>query len=294
MTTFLAVAAGLGVGIGIWLVIVGLLKREATPRPPSSSRKPFEGLLRLIGLDEGGPLHSKRRTVLVSAAAGLVVGILTGWWSLTVIVPVMVVGLPALFRTTTQSSEVEKLIDLTAWVRSLIGVLSGGAVGLEQGIAATLPSAAPSVRPSLARLVARLEARQPIKPALYRWADEMDDYSSDMIASALILESDNRTGAVAPALKQLAESLSAQARARREIETERATGRATVRWVTVVTLVVLGGTAMTGYLDGYDSPVGQIVAITLFAAYCGCLLWMRRISMGQPIPRFLPHEGGLG
>ncbi|RPF19491.1 type II secretion system F family protein [Myceligenerans xiligouense] len=292
MTTFLAVAAGLAVGIGAWLVVVGLLKREVTPRPPSSTGKPFAGLLRLIGLDEGGPLYSKRRTVLVSAGAGFAVGLFTGWWSLTVIVPVMVVGLPALFRTTTQSSEVEKLIDLTAWVRSLIGVLSGGAVGLEQGIAATLPSAAPSVRPSLARLVARLEARQPIKPALYRWADEMDDYSSDMIASALILESDNRTGAVAPALKQLAESLSAQARARREIETERATGRATVRWVTVVTLVVLGGTAMTGYLDGYDSAVGQIVAVTLFSAYCGCLLWMRRISMGQPIPRFLPHEGG--
>ncbi|GAB3166136.1 type II secretion system F family protein [Myceligenerans halotolerans] len=292
MTTFLAVAAGLAVGIGAWLVVVGLLKREETPRPPSSTRKPFEAVLRLIGLDEGGPLYTKRRSVLVSAGAGFVVGIFTGWWSLTVIVPVMAVGLPALFRTTTQSSEVEKLIDLTAWVRSLIGVLSGGAVGLEQGIAATLSSAAPSVRPALARLVARLEARQPIKPALYRWADEMDDYSSDMIASALILESDNRTGAVASALKQLAESLSAQARARREIETERATGRATVRWVTVVTLVVLGGTAMTGYLDGYDSPVGQIVAVTLFAAYCACLLWMRRISMGQPIPRFLPHEGG--
>ncbi|WP_460757476.1 type II secretion system F family protein [Myceligenerans cantabricum] len=292
MTTFLAVAAGLGVGIGAWLVVVGLLRRDDTPRPPSSSGRPFDGLLRLFGLDEGGPLYSKRKTVLITAGLGLVAGIFTGWWSLAVIVPVMVVGLPALFRTTTQSSEVEKLIDLTAWVRSLIGVLSGGAVGLEQGIAATLPSAAPSVRPSLARLVARLEARQPIKPALYRWADEMDDYSSDMIASALVLESDNRTGAVAPALKQLAESLSAQARARREIETERATGRATVRWVTVVTLVVLGGTAMTGYLDGYDSPVGQIVAVTLFGAYCGCLLWMRRISMGQPIPRFLPHEGG--
>lgn len=292
MTTFLAVAAGLATGIGAWLVVVGTLRHEPTPRPPSFRRKPFEGLLRLVGLDEGGPLHSQRRTVLISAGAGLVVGIVTGWWSLTVIAPVMVVGLPALFRTTTQSSEVEKLIDLTAWVRSLIGVLSGGAVGLEQAIAATLSSAAPSVRPSLARLVARLEARQPIKPALYRWADEMDDYSSDMIASALILESDNRTGAVAPALKQLAESLSAQARARREIETERATGRATVRWVSVVTLVVLAGTAVTGYLDGYDSPAGQLVAVTLFGAYCACLLWMRRISMGQPIPRFLPHEGG--
>jgi Flp pilus assembly protein TadB len=175
MTTFIAITAGLAVGIGAWLVVVGVLKREATPRPASSTGKPFEGLLRLIGLDEGGPLYAKRRTVLVSAGVGLLVGILTGWWSLTVIVPVMMVGLPALFRTTTTSSEVEKLIDLTAWVRSLIGVLSGGAVGLEQGIAATLSSAAPSVRPSLARQVAPLEARQPLKPARYRWGHQMDD-----------------------------------------------------------------------------------------------------------------------
>jgi hypothetical protein len=120
----------------------------------------------------------------------------------------------------------------------------------------------------------------------------MDDYSADMIASAMILEADNRTGAVAPALRQLAESLSAQAKARREIETERSTGRATVRWVTIVTLVVLGLTAMSGYLSGYNSPLGQVVAVVLFCAYVACLLWMRKISLGQPIPRFLPDERG--
>ncbi|MEV0892989.1 type II secretion system F family protein [Promicromonospora sp. MEB111] len=289
MTTLIAVLTGLGLGLGVWFVVVGAQRYEPTPRPKRTT-PPFHGLLRLLGLTKGGPLYPQRKILGIGAAVGLVVGIVTGWWSLVLIVPVLIVGLPSLFRTTTQSNEVEKLTDLTAWVRSLIGVLSGGAVGLEQGIAATLHSAAPSVRPSLARLVARLEARQPIKPALYRWAEEMDDYSADMIASAMILESDNRTGAVAPALRQLAESLSAQAKARREIETERATGRATVRWVTIVTLVVLVATAMSGYLSGYDSPLGQVVAVVLFCAYVVCLLWMRKISLGQPIPRFLPHE----
>lgn len=289
MTTLIAVLAGLGVGLGVWFVVVGAQRHEPMPKPVRTT-PPFYGLLRLFGLTKGGPLHPQRRVLGIGAVAGLVVGIVTGWWSLVLIVPVLIVGLPSLFRTTTQSNEVETLTDLTAWVRSLIGVLSGGAVGLEQAIAATLHSAAPSVRPSLARLVARLEARQPIKPALYRWAEEMDDYSADMIASAMILESDNRTGAVAPALRQLAESLSAQAKARREIETERSTGRATVRWVTIVTLVVLAATAMSGYLSGYDSPLGQVVAVVLFCAYVVCLLWMRNISLGQPIPRFLPDE----
>ncbi len=283
----MAVLAGLGVGLGIWFVLVGVQKREEVPRPKRSG-PPFAGLIRLVGLDKDGPLYPQRRLLLIGAGGGLVVALVTGWWSLVIIVPVLLVGLPSLFRTTTSSADVEKMTDLTAWVRSLIGVLSGGAVGLEQGIAATLASASPSIRPALARLVARLEARQPIKPALHRWADEMDDYSADLIASALILESDNRTGAVAPALRQLAESLSAHARARREIETERASGRATVRWVTIVTLLVLAGTSTTGYLDGYDTPIGQVIAVVLFALYCGCLMWMRQISLGRPIPRFLP------
>ncbi|MCF4120411.1 type II secretion system F family protein [Antribacter sp. KLBMP9083] len=287
MTTLIAIFSGLGLGLGLWFMVVGAQKSEPVPRPVRTE-PPFAGLVRLVGLDKGGPLYPQRRLLFVGAAVGAVAGIFTGWWSLALILPVLIVGLPSLFRTTTSSADVEKLTDLTAWVRSLIGVLSGGAVGLEQGIAATLHGAAPSIRPSLARLVARLEARQPIKPALYRWADEMDDYSADMIASALILESENRTGAVAQALRQLAESLSAQARARREIETERSTGRATVRWVTIVTLLVLAGTSMTGYLRGYASPTGQVVAVALFVAYCGCLLWMRRISLGRPIPRFLP------
>lgn len=291
MTTLISVMAGLGLGLGLLLTVVGLRRVEPRPRPVRTE-PPFQGLVRLVGLDKDGPLYRSRRLLLVGTVLGLGAGLFTGWWSLVLILPALLVGLPSLFRTTTASADVEKLTDLTAWVRSLIGVLSGGAVGLEQGIAATLHGAAPSIRPSLARLVARLEARQPIKPALYRWADELDDYSADMIASALILESENRTGAVAPALRQLAESLSAQAKARREIETERATGRATVRWVTIVTLLVLVGTSLTGYLDGYDDALGQVVAVALFCAYCACLLWMRKISLGRPIPRFLPAEKG--
>lgn len=289
MTTTLALAAGLLVGIGLWVALAGLVKREPVIRPDDAP-PPLHGALRFLGMAPGGALHAHRRVILATAATGLLGGILTGWYVLTIILPTLVVGIPALFTRTSSASEVEVLTDLTAWVRSLIGALAGGAVGLEQAIRATLGAAPARIRPNIARLVARLEAQQPIKPALHRWADEMDDYSADLIAATLILESDNRAGAITEALRELADSLTAQAKARRAIENERASGRATVRWVTIITITVLVGVSFTGLLAGYASPAGQVLALALFAAYVGCLLWMRSIALGKPIPRFLPSH----
>ncbi len=280
--------ATVAVGVGLWLTVTGLRPRTVVARPAVQLR-----LAEQFGLLPGGRLHAERHMLAGALLVGVVCGLITGWYSFAVMLPVAAVGLPALFRRTASSVEVERLADLTAWVRSLVGVLSGGAVGLEQAIRATVPAAPVSVRPGIARIVARLEAQQPIKGALRRWADEMCDYSADLIAAALILESDNRTGAICPALRQLAGSLAAQAKARREIETERASGRASVRWVTIVTLAVIAGASTTGYLDGYGTPSGQVIALILFAAYVGCLIWMRRISMGRPVPRFLSSDEGV-
>lgn len=287
MTTTIALVAGLLIGIGLWTAVIGLRRVEPRIRPDDTPPA-FHRLPRLLGVTRGGALYRHRRLVVTSASAGFVAGLVFGWYVLVVILPSVAVGLPALFRRTTSSIEVEVLTDLTAWIRSLIGALAGGAVGLEQAIRATLGAAPLRIRPAIARLVARLEAQQPIKPALLRWADEMNDYSADLIAATLILESENRAGAITKALRQLADSLNAQAKARRAIENERSSGRATVRWVTVITVVVLFGTSFTGLMAGYDSPVGQLVALVLFGAYVGCLVWMRSISIGRPIPRFLP------
>lgn len=287
MTTTIALTAGILISIGIWVVIAGLRRTEPTIRPHNAT-PPFSGILRLLGMTPGGPLYAHRRLIAITATTGLAIGILTGWYILTIILPTVMIGLPSLFRRTTSSTEVETLTDLTAWIRSLIGALAGGAVGLEQAIRATLGAAPSAIQPAVARLVARLEAQQPIKPALLRWAEEMNDYSADLIAATLILESDNRAGAITKALRELADSLNVQAKARRAIENERSSGRATVRWVTMITIVILLGTSFTGLLARYNSPAGQILALVLFLAYVSCLMWMRAISIGKPIPRFLP------
>jgi len=288
--TLIAALLGMAVAGGVLLIIAGL-----RPAPPTTGPKHQALWLRqvgqVLGLVGPGRLTRHRQLLLASAGAGLLLGLLTGWYILVIVLPAAVVGLPPLIRPGRTMHAIDKLGDLETWVRGLSGILVGGATGLEQALRSSLGSAPPSVRPALARLVARLDAQQPIRPALLLWADEMNDYSSDLIAAALILESERRSGGVTRALEELADSVADQTRARRQVETERSKPRSTARLVTIFTLLVIGLMIITGtYLEPYKTPLGQAAATTLLSLYAACLLWMRKIGIGKPVPRFLPHS----
>jgi tight adherence protein B len=283
----LAAIAGLLVGAAIWLLIAGLRPAPVTARP--TKRSPLAAGARVLTL--GGLLGAvgNRRTLVASTFAGMGIGALTGWYVLALVLPAVVVGVPPLVRATPGSLAITRLDDLDAWIRSLSGILVGGASGLEQALRASLPSAPATIRPSLARLVARLDAQQPIKPVLRLWADDMDDHTADLVAAALILESDRRGGGATRALEELAESVSDQTRVRSQIETDRSSSRATARWVTIITLGVIAAMVLTGkMIEPYKTPTGQLGVVVLTGLYAGCLLWMRKIATGKPIPRFLP------
>ena len=283
-------AATIAVAVGIWLVVVGLHKVDRTPEAKPTRTAPFgHELARFLGLADGGPLARHRWVFLGSIVVGIVAAITTGWYILILILPAAVVGLPSLVRKDSSSREAERLSDLEAWIRSLAGILVGGAAGLEQALRASLASAPRTVRPALSRLVARLDAQQPIKPALRLWADEMNDATADLIAAALILESDRREGAISRALEELADTVGQRASSMLEIESERESPRSNARWITLITLGFLGLMAFTNpvYMEAYEGPFGQLLALVFIAAYVGCLLWMRKIAMGRPQPRFL-------
>ena len=77
-------------------------------------------------------------------------------------------------------------------------------------------------------------------------------------------------------------------RARRQIAADQAKPRTTARTVTVITLGVLGMLALTGdYIEPYGTPLGQVVLAVLLTAYVATLLWMRRMAVAKPLPRFL-------
>ena len=56
----------------------------------------------------------------------------------------------------------------------------------------------------------------------------------------------------------------------------------------MITLGVLGMLALTGdYIEPYGSPLGQVILAVLLTAYVATLLWMSRMALAKPLPRFL-------
>ncbi len=283
MTGLLAALAGALVAAGL-LGVISALRRRPVESPASPHRTPVV-LLRVRGI----PLRT-RVLALVGVAAGVLVAVMSGWLVAIVAVPLAVVGLPCLLNPATETAQIERLEALAEWTRNLAGVLTVG-VGLEQAVVATLRSTPEPIKPEVSRLVARLRARWSTEDALQALADELDDATGDVVAAYLILGARRRGAGLASVLQGLAESVAEDVTARRMIEADRAKPRATARNVTLITLGVLGFLGFNGqFMAPYGTPLGQVVLAVLLAAYAGTLAWLRRMSVGEPLPRFLVQD----
>lgn len=231
-----------------------------------------------------------RGLVGLGLVAGVLGWLITGWVLALVLGPLAVVGLPLLLTPAGASERIERLEALEEWTRSLAGVLTVG-VGLEQALVATLRSTPAPISVEVHRLVARLRARWVTEDALRAFADELDDSTGDLVVANLLLGARRRGAGLASVLNGLAESVSADVRARRQIEADRAKPRATARWVTLISASALLILAVSGdYVEPYGTPVGQVVLTLLLAAYVSTLVWMRRMAQGRPLPRFLDTQ----
>jgi Flp pilus assembly protein TadB len=239
------------------------------------------------------PSVSRRTRILLLASfgVGIVSWLITGWPLAVLIAPAVGAGLPMLLAAPPAAARIDRLEAMEEWTRSLAGVLTVG-IGLEQALVATLRSTPAPVAAEVSRLVARLRARWATEDALRAFADELDDATGDLVAANLILGARRRGAGLASVLEGLAESVAADVRARRQVEADRAKPRATARWVTLISasvLVILAGSGT--YVEPYRSPLGQLILVALLSAYVATLIWMRRMAMGQPLPRFLaPRE----
>lgn len=274
-------------GLGGAMVVAGLIGvilgfRPSPERPPAAprSRVPFAGRLSRMS-------RRTRLLLIAGLVTGLLVALLTGWFIAIVLAPAVVVGLPTLLSAPPSASRITRLEAMEEWTRSLAGVLTVG-VGLEQALIATLRSTPDAIRPEVNQLVARLRARWSTEQALRAFADQLDDATGDLIAANLILGARRRGAGLATVLDSLAESVAADVRARRAIEADRAKPRATARWVTIITVSVLGFLALTGeYVQPYTTPFGQVILVVLLVAYVATLVWMRSMATGAPLPRFI-------
>lgn len=280
MMVLIPALAGALVVAGVIGLVIGLQASEHGDRPTRPHRT-----LRLS--------KPTRRLLLAGVAAGVLAFAITGWVLALVATPVAFVGLPALLSSSSAQQRIVRLEAMEEWTRTLAGVLTVG-VGLEQALVTSLRSTPAAIEPEVTRLVSRLRARWRTEDALRAFADELDDATGDLVAANLILGAQRRGAGLASVLEGLAESVAADVRARRQIEADRAKPRATARWVTLISVGVLVVLAISGtYVEPYRSPLGQVILVLLLAAYVATLVWMKRMAIGRPLPRFLATSDGV-
>ena len=225
----------------------------------------------------------------IGLIAGLLVAVFTGWLIMLVVLPLAAVGVPVLVGSENETP-IERLEAMEEWTRNLSATLAAGA-GLETALMRTIRSTPPAIRPAVEALCARIRAHVPIESALRSFADDLDDSTGDLIASALILAARQRSEGLVDVLDGLSSTVADDVRNRRAVEAEREKPRTTARWVTIITLLVLGGLALTGsYVEPYSSPLGQMLLLVLLSAYAGCLIWMRRTTASKPLQRFISRR----
>jgi len=288
MTPLIPAVIGAALVGGALLAVLGLVPVPDDGRPGTARAAP-RPIAALLG-DSLPPSARRRRRLWLagSALGGVLVWLLSGWVLAVVVFPLLVVGVPLLLSSPPTATDVDRLTAVEQWTRGMSGVLTVGS-GIEHAIIASLGSAPEPVAPVVGTLVARLNARWPTEAALRAFADDLNDATGDLVAATLILGAQRRGPGLAAVLDDLAATVAEEVRIRRGIEADRAKPRTTARWVTILTLVVLGVLALDReYIAPYKTPVGQLALLVFLSMYAGCLLWLRRMTRGAPTPRFLP------
>ena len=171
----------------------------------------------------------------------------------------------------------------------------GGSIGLVQCLVSSAANAPEPIAQEVQLLARRMHGpRRDAAAALRAWADQIDDPVGDQVAAALILALDQQSSGVSRVLRQLGDGVAREVAARRAVEAERAEPRQSMRMLLLIQAGILGLLALVpAFAAPYRTPIGQVVMALLLAATVALLLWMRRLAMGQPAPRFLSSNRGV-
>lgn len=230
------------------------------------------------------------RQVAAMVVVPVVVLAVTGWpvlagWSL-----LAVVLLPRLFAGRRRAARrLERLAALSEWTRRLASVLTAGA-GLEHAINATTPSAPQPIADEVSLLAGRLRGRQPATVALRTFADELADPTADLVVAALMLAADRRGRGLSRVLERLAVTVDAEVAMRRQVDADRATPRATARYVTLITLVTAALLVLLrrSYVAPFSTATGQLMLLLIGLVFAAAFGWMASLTADRPAARLLP------
>lgn len=284
--------------------------RRAVAVPPPAWSATARRVWFAIG-DSSRSHTARRRRVLVCLAAGVLVWAVSGWPVAGAATAVAGLWVPWLLGSARIVRErIEKLEALESWCRRMADTLTGGgAIGLTQAItmfdgASRTTRADEPIAAAASILARRLrdgsdragDGRADNRAAALReFADAVDDRAGDTVAAALLLALHQQSGGIAQVLRQLADGVARDVRARRDIEAARAEDRQSIRLLLAIQaalLVLLA--AVPNFAAPYSTVTGQIVMVVLLSGTALLLVWMRRLSLGRPAPRFfgsLPAAG---
>jgi Flp pilus assembly protein TadB len=231
--------------------------------------------------------------------AGLVILAVTRWPVAALAATAGVIFVPKVTASRAARRRTAVLEGLEQWARRLSDLLAASR-GLEDALAVSARTAPVAVAGPVTALARRLSARVGTEEALRAFAAEIDDPAGDRIAAALIIATGRRGGAVHGVLSTLADILSRDIAARREIEAERAQHRTTLRWIVVF---VAGFTLFAIVNRSYSAPYGTLTGQTVLAVvallYAAGLGWLHRLGNIPGPGRFLDqqpqsHPAGAG
>lgn len=294
MITVAAMVTGVAfVGACIFLV-TGL--RKVPPHTPRSGRpRPTAGQVwaRYTRRPAGKAGRIRDLQLLIGITAGLLVFLLTGWLIAIPLIPAVAFLLPILFGRAPRS-DVALLEALDRWVRTLATTLPLGR-DVAYAIKSSRATAPPLIADEIRELADRLTWGWDSREALQRFADRLDSPDADAVIASLILAL-RRTDGITANLLAIADSLQERLRALRQIESERARPRQTARLITIISGVMIAGTALLGrgYFAPYSTPVGQLIVSGLAIAYVGSLVILYRMSMPRRRERILVRAEPVG
>lgn len=273
--TALAALCGAFVGFGVLVFATGL--RGSEPRPARQPRTPLAERVDRLSLRLG-----------LGTGAGVVMLVVTRWPVGAVLMAALGVALPSLAGgRAVRAAAIARTEAVAAWTEMLRDTMAGAA-GIEQAIIATAAVSPPPIRDEVLTLAGRLE-RERLAVAMREFADSLADPAADLVVAALVLTSERQARRVGELLGTLAAATREQAKMRLRVETGRTRTRTAARVITMFTL----GVALVlvvfnrGYLDPYDSAVGQVMLAVVGGCFGGSFWWLANMAKAAAPERFL-------
>lgn len=279
MTAFMAALAVAAAATGLVTAAFAFL-----PAPEKASKPASRGLAARARAWYRALSRAEKLLLAAGAAAGLYAGLSSGAWILILAVPALGVVLHWMFATTPDKANIPRLDALQSWARSLSGLTTAGQ-DLENAIRFSLTSTPAAIEPQVRLLVARLNAGWDTQRALQMFAEDVDDPTGDVLVASLMLTARQRTGALSKSLEALAESVSEDIAARREIETERDRPRQVSRYIALIGVLTIAALFLwSHYMTAFSAPGMQVLLVVYLAVFVAGIWLLRRMGIGrQPI-----------